>query len=102
MIERIINALVEPMKIIALACIVILLIVLLGYTAEVVMDKLGWTKVEMRVKQQPVEVSSKSALVPVSYTFIMNDGTTNYVDLTQVKEMNTNYDFVKVEERHDN
>lgn len=49
--------------------------------------------------QPPVRSSSRLAVT--SYTFIMKDGTTNVVDLTQVKEMTTNLDLVK-EENHDN
>lgn len=50
-------------------------------------------------QEQKVELPAKtSILAPVSYTFIMKDGTTNFVDLTKVKEMNTNYDFVKKED----
>ena len=51
--------------------------------------------------ETPPPVRSSSRLVTTSYTFIMKDGTTNVVDLTQVKEMTTNLDLVK-EENHDN
>ena len=97
MIENIMNALIEPMKILAVIIITVLLIAFIGYSAETVLDKFCCTKDETCGKQQPAEVSSKSELVTTSYTFIMKDGTTNYVDLTQVKEMNTNFDFIKKE-----
>ena len=49
-------------------------------------------------QEQKVELPAQtSILAPVSYTFVMKDGTTNFVDLTKVKEMNTNYDFIKKE-----
>ena len=51
--------------------------------------------------ETPLPVRSSSRLVTTSYTFIMKDGTTNVVDLTQVKEMTTNLDLIK-EENHDN
>ena len=55
----------------------------------------------VQTSETPSPVRSSSRLAVTSYTFIMKDGTTNVVDLTQVKEMTTNLDLIK-EENHDN